>query len=211
MIVVDDGNPEPIATKIAALACKEIVVVRHPNNLGKGRAIASGLAKAADFGFTHALQMDADGQHNLGDVERFIETAKHNPDSLILGAPVFDSSAPRARVWGRKLSVWMVWLETGSRKIADPLCGYRVYPVAATLTVCHSIPIGARMDFDPEIAVRMSWSGVPMVNVSTLVVYSRDEASNFDYLKDNLRMILLHVRLVWERLTRRSDRAFREA
>src|SRR6185503_11151993 len=114
-----------------------------------------------------------DGQHNIEDVPRFLAIARANPDALILGAPVFDDSAPAARQVGRKITVFWVNVETGGPVIADPMCGFRVYPLRDVLAI--TVP-SDMMDFDPEVAVRLVWRGLPVINVPTKVRYvARDE------------------------------------
>jgi hypothetical protein len=155
-----------------------------------------GFEKARSLGFTHALQMDADGQHAAEDIPRFLEASRRAPDAVILGDPIFDSSVPKGRLHGRKISVFWCMVETLGRKIKDPLCGYRVYPLAQ----CAQLgPVGARMDFDPEIAVRLVWAKVPVLNLPTKVRYLRAEdggVSHFDMLRDNVRISWMHTRLV---------------
>ena len=87
-------------------------------------------------------------------------------------------------------------IETGGRVIQDPLCGFRVYPLEATLGV---LPGADFMDFDPELAVRLVWAGVPVINLATRVRYlGADEGgvSNFHMVRDNVRISWMHTRLV---------------
>src|SRR5690606_25525617 len=123
-------------------------------NGGKGAAVLDGFTKARSLGFTHALTIDADGQHLIDDLGRFIESSQKRPDALILGQPIFDRTVPKGRLYGRQISVFWCAIETLSRKIHDPLCGYRVYPLAPCARLTK---MGRRMDFDPEIAVRLVW------------------------------------------------------
>jgi glycosyltransferase involved in cell wall biosynthesis len=171
-------------------------VVRRPHNGGKGAAVKTGLAAARDLGFTHALQLDADGQHCATDIPRFLAQAEANPSCLILGTPEFAADAPRARIYGRQVSIVFVHLETRGRAIADPLCGFRVYPVTAALACA---PRADRMDFDPEIAVRMVWRGVGVLNLPTQVRYiprAQGGVSHFQLVRDNLRISWMHTRLI---------------
>lgn len=197
VIVVDDGSDPPgqqAAGRCALLP--GVFHVRREQNGGKGRAVVDGFARARALGFTHALQVDADGQHCLSDVGRFVKAAEDNPNALILGQPLFDASVPKGRLHGRKISVFWCRIETLSRKIEDPLCGFRVYP----LQPCAALgPVGNRMDFDPEIAVRLVWAGVPTVNLKTKVRYLSPEeggVSHFHMLRDNVRISWMHTRLV---------------
>ena len=200
IIVVDDGSGPAARARIDTLRAQGLAhVVRREANGGKGAAVKAGLAAARELGYSHALQLDADGQHDERDIPRFLAEAQATPAALVLGAPQFAADAPRARLYGRKLSVGFAQLETlghAGGRIADPLCGYRVYPLEAAL---RCAPRADRMEFDPEIAVRMVWSGVPVRNVPTHVRYiPRDQGgvSHFQLFRDNLRISLMHSRLM---------------
>jgi len=212
IIVVDDGSSAEGREATEHLAEQGKAQVFHrEHNGGKGAAVKSGIALAAQKGFTHVVQIDGDGQHNLSDIPRFVEQARLCPDALILGQPAFDTSAPFARVWGRKLTNFWVHIETAGRVIGDPMCGFRVYPVAAALAV---LPAANRMDFDPEIAVRLVWHGVKVLNLQTSVRYLTAEqggVSHFQMGWDNVRITWMHTRLVfgalWRLLTGRRLRS----
>ena len=197
LIVVDDGSAEPAQRVLAEIAARgEAQVVRREHNGGKGAAVKQAFALALSQGFTHALQIDADDQHCSADIPRFVEAARRQPDALILGEPQFSSDAPKSRLWGRLISVFFVHLETGGRVIKDPLCGYRLYPLAAALACA---PRSDHMEFDPEIAVRMVWRGVPVHNLRTAVRYvsrAHGGVSHFRLVRDNLRISLMHSRLM---------------
>ncbi|MFO0635026.1 MAG: glycosyltransferase family 2 protein [Nannocystaceae bacterium] len=217
VIVVDDGSASPGRDAVAALhrSGAALAVVR-PRNGGKGAAVTDGLARARAEGFTHALQVDADGQHALDDAPTLLQAARARPEALVLGAPIYDESAPRSRLVGRRITQFWTNLEVGRGVIADPMCGFRVYPVARATAV--RVPAD-RMDFDIEIAVRMVWAGTPVVNVPTRVRYPDGGVSHFDLLRDNLRISWMHTRLChlrvfelalvrpWRRLTGRRARA----
>src|SRR5688572_9295868 len=133
VLLVDDGCREPCRRELERLSAHpDVVLLRHERNRGKGAAVMTGLRAARQHGYTHAVQIDADGQHTLGDVRRFVEEARAHPDSVICGRPVFDASIPKARYYGRYLTHALVWLETLSFEIVDSMCGFRVYPLAAT-------------------------------------------------------------------------------
>ncbi len=163
-ILVDDGS-HPVAAKVIdALAAQPSVhLVRHAHNRGKGGAVVSGLREAARLGFSHALQVDADGQHDLSAVGRFLDRASQAPDAVVCGYPQFDASIPASRRYGRYLTQAWVWINTLSTSIRDSMCGFRVYPLATTLALTDSVQMGSRMDFDSEILVRMHWQDQPMV------------------------------------------------
>ena len=196
-LVVDDGSGPATREVLASLAAAHpwLEVHRHEANRGKGAAVVTGYRLAAARGASHALQLDADGQHDAADVPRFLDAMAKQPEALVLGAPVFDQSVPRSRLYGRQLSRGLVWLFTLSFAIRDPLCGFRGIPLAATLALLARQRLGERMDFDPELAVRLYWEGLEVVNLPTRVHYPEGGLSHFDVVWDDLRLAGLYVRL----------------
>ncbi|MDQ8186366.1 glycosyltransferase family 2 protein [Pelagicoccus sp. SDUM812002] len=200
VMLVIDGSTD--GSELAALefakAEPRLTVIVKTENAGKGAAVRSGLQRAESEGFTHALVMDADGQHPAERIDPFFEYAEKTPEAMILGQPVFDANVPLERLYGRKLSVWMVQFEVGGRMVGDPLFGFRVYPIRPLLRVMEKPGRSDRYDFDPEVAVRLSWLGVPAIKVRAPVKYiSREQGgvSHFHYVRDNVRFVCLHVRL----------------
>jgi glycosyltransferase involved in cell wall biosynthesis len=203
-IVVDDGSGPATREILAELASRHpwLLVHRHERNRGKGAAAVSGFRLAAARGASHALQLDADGQHDAADVPRFLEALAKHPEALVLGAPVFDASVPRSRLYGRQISRALVWLFTLSFAIRDPLCGFRGIPLAATLALLERRRLGERMDFDPELVVRLYWEGLEVVNLPTRVRYPEGGLSHFDVVWDDLRLAGLYLRLAGGMLAR---------
>lgn len=194
VIVVDDGSDEVCARALDALALEHPAssLVRLAKNGGKGAAVVAGLYTADNMNFTHVIQIDADGQHDLGRVAAFLEAARKAPEALICGYPVYDDTVPAARLWGRKLTNFWVHVNTGSKAVTDALCGFRVYPVAGTLAVLPTVKT-RRMDFDPDIVVRLVWSGMPVINMPVAVTYPKDGISHFRAFSDNVRISRLHT------------------
>ena len=169
-----------------------------PHNLGKGAAVLHGLREAVAAGFTHVLTMDADGQHPATKIPEFIRASQRAPDAMILGRPVFDQSAPKLRVGGRKISNWWANLETLWAGIDDSLFGFRVYPARALLEVMSASRWMRRFDFDVEAAVRIVWSGIQPANIDAPVRYFSPEeggVSHFQYVRDNALLTWMHMRL----------------
>lgn len=197
-IVIDDGSEPDIKKSLRSLIKQHdsLHLFEHLTNRGKGAAMWTGAHAARALGFSHMLQIDADGQHDVNDVTRFIELAQAHPNAVISGAPQFDDSAPKARVYGRKVTDFWVALETCSLKIKDSLCGFRVYPLAEFELVFDKYHIGKRMDFDTDVLVKSVWEGIDVKFINTHVVYLENSVSHFHYLADNLRLIWLHTRLM---------------
>lgn len=203
--VTDDGSDERGAAAAGAAVRAEqtwVTLLRHEINLGKGAAVLSACRAASAAGHTHALQVDADGQHSLADASQLLALAKSSPRALVLGVAQYDASVPRLRLYGRYLTHFWVWINTLSLAIRDSMCGFRVYPLAPLLAVADQESIGLRMEFDTEAAVRLCWRGVPIVNVATRVIYPADGVSHFDLVGDNLRISRMHARLFFGMLWR---------
>lgn len=203
-LIVDDGSGLETRAVLARLARSHpwVEVHRRERNGGRGAALKTGYRLAHRRGFSHALQLDADAQHDASDVPRFLAAMAADPGALVLGAPVFDETAPRSRLWGRQLSRAMVWLATLSFDVSDPLCGFRGIPLAPTLAVIDAARTGDHMDFDPQLVILLHWAGVPVRNVPTRVVYRRGGLSHFDAVRDNARLSGVYARALAGMLAR---------
>ncbi|HDX8346145.1 TPA: glycosyltransferase family 2 protein [Aeromonas dhakensis] len=207
-LLVDDGSEPVAAAALDALAAQHpwVSLLRHSHNQGKGGAVMTGLRHAHELGFSHALQVDADGQHDLTDLPALLAEARQHPAALVSGRPLYDDSVPKGRLYGRYITHVWVWIETLSFAIKDSMCGFRVYPLAPTCALLERVTLGRRMDFDTEVMVRLHWAGVPMRFVPTRVIYPVDGRSHFRLFRDNLDISWMHTRLVcrllWDLLLR---------
>ena len=205
VLLVDDGSGVSCAAVLRALADRhagQVSLLRLEKNGGKGAAVMAGMRHAATFGASHVLQIDADGQHDTADVPRFLAEAEAHPHAVINGRPVYDESVPLGRLVGRYATHVWVWINTLSLDIADSMCGFRAYPLAATLALLDRESVGTRMDFDIEIIVRLHWAGVPIRNLPTRVTYPLDGVSHFRLWRDNARISAMHARLFFGMLWR---------
>ena len=204
-ILVNDGSEAETTAHLNRLANahrEHITLLTNVRNVGKGGSVLRGLGKADELGFSHALQIDADGQHDASRIPEFLSIARANPAAVIAGMPVFDASIPRGRLYPRYLTHVLVWIETLSFEIRDSMCGFRVYPIAPVLAIARRVALGLRMDFDIEILVRLHWEGLPLVSVPTPVRYPADGVSHFRLWRDNVLITRLHVMLLFGMLSR---------
>jgi hypothetical protein len=205
VLVVIDGSTDGSELPLLELAKINplLTVLIMPRNSGKGAAVLAGAQAALARGFTHALVMDADGQHPAGSIVEFMDASLRHPDALVLGRPTLPSNTPVERRHGRKLSVGLVRVELLGPGIDDPLFGFRVYPIAPLLDALGPRRGGRRYDFDTEAAVRLCWAGVPPRSLAAPVRYlSRAEGgvSHFHYLRDNAALVWMHIRIITELL-----------
>ncbi len=170
-----------------------------PHNAGKGAAVLHGVQAALAAGYTHVLTMDSDGQHPAELIAPFMQASQRRPETMVLGRPVFDASAPLLRVRGRRVSNAWTNLETLGAGIADSLFGFRVYPAATLAAVMQGQRWMRRFDFDTEAVVRLAWRGVKPLNIDAPVKYLTAEdggVSHFKYGRDNLLLTWMHSRLM---------------
>jgi glycosyltransferase involved in cell wall biosynthesis len=204
--VVDDGSTDDSTAAAQNLAARDprVRVIVRPRNGGKGAAVATGLDAAMAEGFTHVLTLDADGQHPVDHIPRFMAASMAHPAALVLGRPIFGPEVPLERLHGRKLSVGLARIEILGAGIDDPLFGFRVYPAVPLQRALAATRRARGFDFDPEVVVRMFWNGVPTVNLAAPCRYfakGEGGVSHFNYLRDNLKLIWLHTRLLAQLLT----------
>jgi glycosyltransferase involved in cell wall biosynthesis len=199
--VIVDGSTDGSAEALDSLAQRDpgLRVLVRARNGGKGAAIFDGLSAARRAGFSHALTMDADGQHPAERIAAFMSASAAKPEAMILGDPVFDASVPLVRLRGRRISNWCTNLETLGAGIHDALFGFRVYPIAPLHQIMQRCRWMRRFDFDAEAVVRLSWRGVPVVNLPAPVRYFRPEeggVSHFNYWRDNILLSSMFLRLL---------------
>ncbi len=204
-IIVDDGSEanslQSVQSSIETLNASaeqsvDLYFLKHAFNRGKGAAVFTGAYYARALGFTHIIQIDADGQHDINDVAAFIEYSQSQPEAIVSGKPYFDETAPKLRVYGRRVTDLWVALETLSFQIKDGLCGFRIYPLSQVEKILDKYHIGVRMDFDTEMLVKAVWADVPLHFMPTKVIYPENGVSHFHYRRDNFILISLHTRLI---------------
>jgi glycosyltransferase involved in cell wall biosynthesis len=198
--VVVDGSDDGTAEALQAMAKDDagLRVLVRPRNGGKGAAVLDGMVEALRQGYTNVLTMDSDGQHPPDRIPAFMAASAARPAAMVLGVPVFDASAPSVRVKGRKISNYWANVETLGAGIQDSLFGFRVYPARQLVRIMRKHWWMRRFDFDVEIVVRLSWSGVEAINLPAAVRYFRPDeggVSHFNYLRDNVLLTSMHARL----------------
>ncbi|TDM05730.1 MAG: glycosyl transferase [Ideonella sp. MAG2] len=204
-ILVDDGSEPGCAAVLKDLAAQQadaVTLLVLAVNQGKGGAMMAGLKEAARQGYTHALQIDADGQHDVQDIPHFMTQAQAHPGAVIAGCPIYDASVPKGRLYARYATHIWVWINTLSLDIRDSMCGFRVYPLAPVVAVIDSERLGKRMDFDCEVLVRLHWRGVSIVSLPTRVTYPQDGISHFKVWWDNVLISRMHTQLFFGMLLR---------
>ncbi len=199
VFIVDDGSDKATQTALKKVVAShsQVTLIQLLTNQGKGTAMRRGFTEAYKKGFSHAIQVDADGQHDTKALPELLHDAELHPAALISGIPIYDDSIPKARLYGRYITHFWVWIETLSFDIRDSMCGFRVYPLTSTIALIESHSIGAHMDFDTDIIVRLYWRGVEVREHPVCVIYPKDGRSNFRAIEDNVLISWMHTRLVF--------------
>ncbi len=196
--VVIDGSTDGSDRALADLSHSGLRLVHRASNGGKGAAVLDGLRAASRQGYTHALVMDGDGQHPAAEIAGFMEESVRHPEAMVLGQPLFDATAPRIRVLGRRISDVLARWET-REEVGDTLFGFRVYPLKPLLCLMEGSRHMRGYDFDAEALVRLCRQGVPVRRRLAPVRYFRPEeggVSHFRYGRDNLHLAAMHLRLL---------------
>lgn len=198
--VVVDGSTDGSGEVLEEMARSEprLRVLRRASNGGKGAALLEGLHAAQRAGFTHALTLDADGQHPAQCIIPFMSASRAAPQAMILGKPLFDASAPRIRLRGRRIANWCTAIVTAGAGIPDALFGFRVYPIGPLVGAMEATRWMRRFDFDPEAVIRLSWQGVPVLGLPAPVRYfapAQGGVSHFNYWRDNVLLTSMFLRL----------------
>ncbi|MCM5705008.1 glycosyltransferase family 2 protein [Larsenimonas salina] len=212
ILLVDDGSHPACADVLDKLSLRHthIHLIRLAQNSGKGAAVRAGLFAAFERGYTHALQVDADGQHEVDDLPGLLESMRETPRTLMVGIPEFDDSVPMHRFICRYITHVWVWFNTLSLKIVDSMCGVRLYPLAQVAPMLKRYPCGDRMDFDTEVLVRWHWLGGDIQNHRIRVRYPQDGVSHFRLWRDNVILARMHCRLTLGMLVRAPSLLFRK-
>jgi glycosyltransferase involved in cell wall biosynthesis len=189
VIVVDDGST------VSLPELPNCDLIRLKNNSGKGAALRAGFQRAVKLGFTHAITMDADGQHFAEDLPKFLTAAQAQPEALVVGVrDFFAAGCPTHRRRSNAVSTFWFRVETGVR-LPDTQCGFCCYP----LTLTQKIKVNSgRYAFELEFMVRASWTGVPIVAAPVKCTYAPDQIrqSHFRPVRDLAHITLMNIGLV---------------
>jgi len=191
LIVVNDGSTDDTAILLAQAPVPATVTGYAPNR-GKGYALRTGFRQARAQGFTHALTIDADGQHFPEDIPQLRAAAERKPSALIVGSrPLVHQNMPRGNTWANRFSNFWFRLQTG-QNLPDTQTGFRIYPLQH---IRGERWMTARYEAELELLVASAWAGVELYPVTVRVHYPEDRVSHFRPVRDFLRISLLNTLL----------------
>ena len=191
LIVVDDGCTDGTSDILNTLPQSVTVVSYHPNK-GKGHALVAGFKKAMDMGFSHAITIDADGQHFADDIPLLIIETEKSPSSIIVGCRnLTEENMPRQNTFANRFSNFWFRLQTGVN-LSDTQSGYRLYPLASLRGLSL---ITSRYEAELELLVFASWAGVQIKSVPVKVYYppAEERVSHFRPIYDFVRISILNT------------------
>ncbi len=185
VVVVDDGSTDD-STAVAETA--GAVVLRHPANHGKGAALQTGFAWAARASADAVVTLDADGQHDTGELPRMLAAHRAQPDALVIGVRSFAPDAmPRWSRIGNRVSTYWISKYAG-RPHADTQSGFRVYPRA----LFAGAPLRSRrFETESELLLIAARRGMPLVEVPIRTIYGPSRTTHFRGFADTLRIMRL--------------------
>jgi len=197
VVVVDDGSSDADIAEL--LKDTGVTVLTHPQNCGKGAALRTAAAYLKTQAAVYMVTLDADGQHDPADLPKFLPYLGQEARNIVVGNRTFVSeNVPERSKFGRRFSNFWIWLETG-QQVQDTQSGFRAYPVSLLTDIrC----ISQYYAYETEILVRGCWAGLNIINVEISVFYPerKKRVSHFRYFRDNLRISLLHSRLLGRRM-----------
>ena len=190
VIVVNDGSTDETSAILKKFP--KIILVSYVKNRGKGYALRCGFRKAVELGFSHAITMDADGQHLATDLESFTQTTEKHPDAIIVGSRKFNNpNMPQGNVFANKFSNFWFTIQTGKR-LPDTQTGFRAYPLQK---MGNMRLLTNRYEMELEILVRSAWRNIPIISQPINVFYlpKNERLSHFRGGKDFFRISVLNT------------------
>ena len=195
IIVIDDGSE--ISVESLVDENKNLLIVRHAKNKGKGAALLTAAKTAKELGFKHMIAIDGDGQHYPSEIKKLLPLIEE--DSIIIGNRNFKADVPNSSKFGRIFSNFWIFVESG-RWLDDTQSGFRSYP----LSILDLNLKQSHYDFEIEVLIKHLWKKRKIKEVEIEVYYppKGTRVSHFDKVTDNVRLSKLHSRLVFKNILR---------
>jgi glycosyltransferase involved in cell wall biosynthesis len=205
IIIVDDGSSDSTAEKVRSsipLSGNSMKLIVHPENMGKGRALITGFEYIIDNNYTGVITLDADGQHNTGEIKDFLKIVRDEDPDLVIGDRLGNTRGmPFIRLATNVFTSWIISRIAG-KKVSDVQSGYRYLKSSALRRI--KLRTG-NFDTEPEIIMRAGWHNMKILNIPIKTIYHDDFISYVNPVKDTIKFFrLVFNSLKWKREFRRA-------
>ena len=188
VMLVDDGGQQTFTHIFEACRQLGAKVAVHAVNMGKGRALKTGInACMIEWpDMTGIVTADADGQHTPTDILRLLEAMEQHPDKLILGSRAFTGNVPKKSLWGNKITRAVYALVSGIR-VGDTQTGLRGLPVCALEAMARID--GERYEYEMNVLLKLKDMNIGVFEVPIETIYINDNAgSHFNPVRDAIKI-----------------------
>ena len=185
VLVVDDCSRDSTGAESRAAGA---IVLTHARNMGKGAALKTGFAAAAEMGFQAAVTLDGDGQHDTTEIPLFLDAYARGDCDIVLGNRMSDTrTMPLSRRLANRFASWAI-----SRMVGVPMhdtqCGFRLIGLDFWKAVCLD---SCRFDLESEILIKACRAGGRIREVRVRTIYFRTNKSKISPLPDAMRFLQL--------------------
>jgi glycosyltransferase involved in cell wall biosynthesis len=195
IVVVNDGSEEKSLKHFNALKkIKNVHLINHPNNLGKGSAIKTGVKYILDqsCNIDGLITLDSDGQHCIEDIKNIALSSLKNKNNVIFGVRSFDKSVPLRSRFGNKITKYLLYIFNGI-SINDSQTGLRFLPTSI-LSELIKLP-GKRYEFELECLFAIKRLGYEIIQLKINTIYINDNNdSHFRPLIDSAKIYAVFAR-----------------
>ncbi|MDR1602781.1 MAG: glycosyltransferase [Tannerella sp.] len=191
VIVVNDGSTDGTEETLNRYR-QQIKIVSYSPNRGKGHALRRGFDEAEKSGYSYALTMDSDGQHDARDIPKFVEALRRHPDSMIIGSRnLRQENMPAANTFANRFSNFWFTMQTGIR-LPDTQTGFRLYPLKQMKGMRT---FSSRYEAELELLIRSAWRNIPLHPIPVRVRYlpEGERVTHFRPGIDFLRISILNT------------------
>lgn len=194
IIFIDDGckkECKPIFENLSKL--KEVTILPHSKNLGKGRGLKNGFNAflnryAGDPRIKGVITVDSDGQHSVKDVLHMAEELSSQKEpALILGSRSFKGKAvPFKSKFGNIITAFVFRILYG-RKLTDTQTGLRGIP---TELVYEFLDLaGERFEYETNMLIHCATNRIPMEELVIDTIYiDQNSETHFNPFKDSIKI-----------------------
>jgi glycosyltransferase involved in cell wall biosynthesis len=201
VIVIDDGSRDSTAKEAGAVGAN---VISLPFNLGIGGAVQTGFQYAEIYGYDIAIQVDADGQHDVSFLNTILAPVLEGNADMVIGSRFMPRQekgykSSFFRRIGIGFFVRLIGLLTGCH-IYDPTSGFRCYNKKMIRLFSRHYP----HDFpEPEAIVLARKFGARILELPVVMRKRQGGASSIRYFKSLYYMLKVTFAILLDMLKTR--------